>query len=220
MIDFALVFAAGFLGSVHCVGMCGGFVLAASTAPGRTARYMQQLLYFAGKTLTYTVMGAAVGLAGATIGSAVAGVQNLISIGAGALMLVLGLHLLGALGPINGMGTLMTWAPFRAASRSLTTKRSGVTALGLGLLNGLLPCGLVYSLLAMAAATGSMLGGALTMLVFGCATIPALLAVAITRDLLPPSWHARLHQASGAFVIVLGLITVLRGTPAMHLLMS
>jgi len=64
MIDFSLVFAAGFLGSAHCVGMCGGFVLAAS---------------------------AAVHLAGTTVGSAFAGVQDAISIGAGALMLMLGL---------------------------------------------------------------------------------------------------------------------------------
>jgi hypothetical protein len=97
---------------------------------------------------------------------------------------------------------------------------AGCDALGLGLLNGLLPCGLVYSLLAMAAVTGTMLGGALTMLVFGGATVPALFALAWIGDLLQPSWQHRLHRASGALVIVLGLITVLRGTPAMHLLMS
>lgn len=220
MIDFSLVFAAGFLGSAHCVGMCGGFVLAASTAPGRTARLTRQLFYFMGKTLTYTVMGGAVGLAGATVGSAFAGVQNAISIGAGALMFVLGLHLLGAVGLLKGMGTLMNWPPFRAASRYFTRKRTAAGALGLGLLNGLLPCGLVYSLLAMAAATGTMLGGALTMLVFGCATVPALFALAWIGDLLQPAWQHRLHRASGVLVMALGLITVLRGTPAMHLLMS
>ena len=200
--------------------MCGGFVLTVSTAPGRTARLTRQLLYFVGKTLTYTVMGAAVGLAGATVGSAFAGVQDAISIGAGALMLVLGLHLLGALGRLPAMGALMHWPPFRAASRYLTQTRSAAGALGLGLLNGLLPCGLVYSLLAMAAATGTMLGGALTMLVFGSATVPALFALAWVGDLLQPAWQHRLHRASGVLVMALGLITVLRGTPAMHLLMS
>lgn len=220
MIDFSLVFAAGFLGSAHCVGMCGGFVLAVSTAPGRTARLTRQVLYFTGKTLIYTVMGAAVGLAGTTIGSAFAGVQDAISIAAGAVMLLLGLHLLGVLGRFKGMGTLMNWPPFRAASRYLMRQDTAVGALGLGLLNGLLPCGLVYSLLAMAAATGSMLGGALTMLVFGGATVPALFALAWIGDLLQPAWQHRLHRASGVLVIALGLITVLRGTPAMHLLMS
>lgn len=74
MIDFSLVFAAGFLESAHCFGMCGAFV----------------------------------------------GVQDAISIGAGALMLVLGLHLLGAVRRLPAMGTLMHWPPFRAASRYLT----------------------------------------------------------------------------------------------------
>lgn len=220
MIDLSLIFATGFLGSVHCIGMCGGFVLAASTAPGASARLTRQFLYFVGKTLTYTVMGAAVGLAGATIGSAFAGVQDAISIGAGVLMLILGLYLLGALGRLKGMGMLMNWPPFRAASRYFTQKRSVTGALGLGLLNGLLPCGLVYSLLAMAAATGTMLGGALTMLVFGGATVPALFALTWVGELLRPAWQHQLHRASGALVMALGLITVLRGTPAMHLLMS
>jgi sulfite exporter TauE/SafE len=221
MIDFSLVFAAGFLGSAHCVGMCGGFVLAASTAPGRGARLTRQLMYFTGKTLTYTIMGAAVGFAGSTVGSAFSGVQNVISIGAGAVMLVLGLHLLGVLGRLKGMGTLMNWPPFRVASRYLMQQRSVVGALGLGLLNGLLPCGLVYSLLAMAAATGTILGGALTMFVFGCATVPALLVLAWIGHLgARPAWQHRLHRASGVLVVVLGVITVLRGTPAMHLLMS
>ncbi|PEN12216.1 hypothetical protein CRI94_14345 [Longibacter salinarum] len=220
MIDVSLVFAAGFLGSAHCVGMCGGFILAASTAHGRGVRLTRQLMYFTGKTLTYTIMGAAVGFAGATVGSAFSGIQDAISIGAGAVMLILGLHLLGVLRHLKGIGTLMNWRPFRAASRYLMQQRSAVGALGLGLLNGLLPCGLVYSLLAMAAATGTMFGGALTMLVFGVATVPALFALAWIGDLLQPVWQHWLHQASGILVVALGLITVLRGTPAMHLLMS
>lgn len=220
MIDFSLIFAAGFLGSAHCVGMCGGFVLAASRAGGRTARLTRQLSYFIGKTLTYTIMGAAVGLVGATVGSAFVGIQDGISIAAGALMIVLGLHLLGVLGRLRGIGTLMNWSLFRSASRFLMQKRSVTGALGLGLLNGLLPCGLVYSLLAMAAATGTMLGGALTMLVFGLATVPALVALAWIGDLLRPTRRHQFHRVSGVVVMILGALTVLRGTPVMHALMS
>lgn len=220
MIDFTLVFAAGFLGSAHCVGMCGGFVLAISTAPDRPARLTRQLLYFLGKTLTYTSMGGAVGFAGATVGSAFAGLQNVISIGAGAVMFIFGLHLLGALGPIMRMGTPMNWSPFRAASRYVMRQRSVAGALALGLLNGLLPCGLVYTLLAMAVSTGTMLGGALTMLVFGLATLPALVVLAWIGDLLRPTWRHQIHRVSGIVVMILGAITVLRGTPVMHALLS
>lgn len=217
MIDFSLVFAAGFLGSVHCVGMCGGFVLSVSAAPSRTVSLTRQMLYFIGKTLTYTVLGAAVGLAGATVGSAFAGVQNVISIGAGVVMLIIGLRLLGMLQRFKGIGTLMNWPPFRRAARYFTRKRTRTGALGVGLLNGLLPCGPVYGMLAMAAATGTMVGGALTMFVFGIATIPALSALACIGQSLRPAWHRHLHRISGFMVMVLGCITVLRGTPAMSM---
>lgn len=220
MTDFSLVFAAGFLGSAHCVGMCGGFVLAVGTSPRRTVSLMRQVCYFVGKTLTYTALGAAVGFAGATVGSAFAGVQDAISIVAGALMLVLSLHLLGVLKRFKGIGTLMNWPPFRKVARSVMQQHTALGALGLGLLNGLLPCGLVYSLLAMAAATGTLLGGALTMLVFGIATVPALFAFAWIGHGLRPAWRHQLHRMSGVIVMVLGLITVLRGTPVMRILMS
>lgn len=220
MIDFSLVFAAGFLGSAHCVGMCGGFMLAVSTSSSRTVSLARQACYFIGKTLTYTVMGTAVGLFGATVGSTFASVQDAISIVAGVVMLGLGISLLGGLGHVKGMSTLMNWAPFRRAVRSVMRKRTRISALGVGLLNGLLPCGMVYGMLAMAATTGTMLGGALTMFVFGIATVPALFALAWIGHLLRPTWRHRLHRASGVVVIVLGLATVLRGTPVMHVLMS
>lgn len=219
MIDFSLVFAAGFLGSAHCVGMCGGFVLAVSATPDRGASLTRQVLYFTGKTLTYTVMGAAVGLFGATVGSAFTGVQDAISIVAGAVMLVIGLHLLGVFQRFDGFGPLMNWPPFRRTARYFTRKRTRTGALGVGLLNGLLPCGLVYGMLAMAAATGTMLGGALTMFVFGMATVPALFALAWIGHGLRPAWRHQLHRVSGVIVIVLSCITVLRGTPAMQVFM-
>lgn len=220
MIDLPLIFAAGLLGGAHCVGMCGGFVLALGTTPDGGAGLDRQACYFIGKTLTYTVMGAAVGLFGATLGSVFAGVQDAISIVAGGVMLVIGLGLIGVLRRVGGFGTLMNRPLFRRAARYFVRKRTRAGALGVGLLNGLLPCGMVYGMLAMAAATGTFLGGALTMFVFGLATVPALFVLGLAGHLLRPAWRHRLHLASGAIVIVLGLITVLRGTPMIHAFMS
>lgn len=220
MIDLPLIFAAGLLGGAHCIGMCGGFVLAVGNTPGRRASLVRQACYFIGKTLTYTVMGAAVGFFGATISARFAGVQDAISIVAGGVMLVIGLGLVGVLRRVGGFGVLMNRPLFRRAVRYFTRKRTRAGALGVGLLNGLLPCGIVYGMLAMAAATGTLLDGALTMFVFGIATVPALLVLGLAGHLLRPAWRHRLHRASGVVVIVLGLITVLRGTPAMHVLMS
>lgn len=220
MIDLPLVFAAGLLGGAHCIGMCGGFVLAVGTAPDREVGLIRQACYFIGKTLTYTVMGAAVGFFGSTIGARFAGVQDAISIVAGGVMLLIGLGLIGVLRRFGRFGVLMNRPRFRRAVRYFVRKRTRAGALGVGLLNGLLPCGMVYGMLAMAAATGTLLGGALTMFVFGIATVPALFVLGLAGHLLRPAWRHRLHRASGVVVIVLGLITVLRGTPVMHMLMS
>lgn len=100
---------------------------------------------------------------------------------------------------------------FRRVSQRLLRERTAGTALLLGLLNGLLPCGLVYGFLAKAAATGSALGGAVTMAVFGTATIPALGLLMVTGQMLSGSWRLHLDRASGAVVLVLGLITLWRG---------
>lgn len=216
MIDLPLIFAAGLLGGAHCVGMCGGFVLALGTTSDGGTGLTRQTCYFIGKTLTYTLMGAAVGLVGSTVGAAFAGVQDAISIVAGGVMLVVGLGLVGVLRRVGAFGVLMNRPLFRRAARYFTRKRTWAGALGAGLLNGLLPCGMVYGMLAMAAASGTLLGGALTMFVFGIATVPALFVLGLAGHLLRPAWRHRLHVAGGAVVIVLGLITVLRGTPAMH----
>lgn len=220
MLDLPLIFAAGLLGGAHCVGMCGGFVLALGTTSERGASLVHQACYFIGKTLTYTVMGAAVGLVGSTVGAHLASVQDAISIAAGGVMLVIGLGLVGALRRVGGFGVLMNRPRFRRAVRYFTRKRTRAGALGVGLMNGLLPCGMVYGMLAMAAASGTLLGGALTMFVFGIATVPALLVLGLAGHLIRPAWRHRIHRASGAIVLLLGLITVLRATPAMHLFMS
>ena len=95
-------------------------------------------------------------------------------------------------------------------------KRGGYQgALGLGLLNGLLPCGLVYAILAKATVTGSALGGAVTMAIFGLATVPALLLVGLSPRLLRPEWRVRLNWLAGILVIVFGLFTISRGFRSM-----
>ncbi|RMF59144.1 MAG: sulfite exporter TauE/SafE family protein [Bacteroidetes bacterium] len=86
----------------------------------------------------------------------------------------------------------------------------------LGLLNGLLPCGLVYAALAAATASGTALRGAFLMAVFGLATVPALLVLGSTGVLMRPAWRVRLQRAGAVLVILLGLLTLVRGFPGLH----
>jgi sulfite exporter TauE/SafE len=213
MNDLLLVFGAGLLGSMHCVGMCGGFILAISQTRDKTSALLHQGVYFLGKAITYAILGALVGLIGAALTTGFKGFQNGLSIFAGIVMVIIGLGLIGAFDRLGRLDRVGEWVPLKKALGYFLRDRSLSGSLGLGLLNGLLPCGLVYGILAKAGSTGSISMGALTMFVFGISTVPALLALGLTGHLLRPAWRARLNTAAGIVVIVLGLFTFIRGTP-------
>jgi len=199
MRDLAFVFGIGLLSSMHCVGMCGGFVLA--IGKGRT-------MYFAGKTLTYTVFGALAGVFGSAVMTA--RFQNALSIALGVILVLIGASLVGLLRRIRlGEGL----ARSRPIARALAYFLKRPSPFGLGVVNGLLPCALVYGMLVKAASTGTAWEGALTMAVFGSATIPALFLLGLSGTLIRPSWRLRLSRVGGVLVILLGLLTIARGTP-------
>jgi len=216
MTELGAVFLIGLLGSAHCAGMCGGFVMAVTeTAGSSQQRRLHQALYFLGKTATYAVLGALAGAFGHALGTLFTGMQNVLSITLGVFLVVIGLGLIGVVKRFEGLRFFSQLSGFSTALSWLLRRPRPASIFGLGLLNGLLPCGLVYGMLAMAAATGSPVQGALTMGVFGLATIPALYLVAIAGSLMRPVWRARFHLASGILVIVLGLITIARGVPGL-----
>jgi uncharacterized protein len=221
MAELSVVFLIGLFGGAHCIGMCGGFVIALMQANGggRTG-HMHQAMYFAGKTLTYVLFGVLAGAFGAALGLAFSGFQQLLTILVGFVLVVLGLGLVGVLRRFEGLARLV---PIQFLSRmigALVRRRSPFATMGLGMLNGALPCGLVYAVLVSAAGTGSMLGGALTMGAFGLGTIPALYLVGVGGLLVRPVWRNRLSQVGGVLVILLGLATMVRGTPAMGAIMG
>ncbi len=220
MPDLLAVFLIGLLGSAHCVGMCGGFALAiAQGHGGARGAQVHQILYFLGKTLTYALLGAVAGGLGHVIGAAFSGVQNVLSIVLGLFLVGIGLGLLGVLKRFEGPRFMAKINKLPAIIGGLLKRRTHTATFGLGMVNGLLPCGLVYGMLALAAATGGPLRGALTMAVFGAATIPALYLLAMASFLMRPAWRLRLNRISGVLVVVLGLITILRGTPALDPIM-
>ncbi len=220
MLDLSVVFLIGLLGSAHCVGMCGGFVVALGHAGGRGDIHGRQAAYFLGKTLTYTAVGALAGLAGDAVGIALSGFQGLLTLGLGFVLVGVGLAACGVLRVRPGAGrlTARVAASLGGAVRRLVARGGWRGLVGLGALNGLLPCGLVYAMLAKAATTGSALGGALTLAVFGLATVPALYATGLAGAWLPPPRRLALQRLGGAFVVALGLLTAARAATALALL--
>ena len=203
----ASAFVAGLLSAGHCFGMCGGIVGAFSV--GGAGRWRGLLAYNAGRILTYTALGALAGALGATLAGflppevARRGGRLL-----AALFLVgLGLYLAGRpqfLQPIERQGARL-WRRIEPLSRKLLQARGPGHALALGMVWGFLPCGLVYSMLAMAGLAGGMADGALVMLAFGAGTLPALFAAGLAASRLQVLARSTvLRRSAAAAYIALG----------------
>jgi sulfite exporter TauE/SafE len=233
--ELGLIFLTGLFLSLHCVGMCGGFVALISVAPslsssvatagsgsaalpGSSWRRLvlpQQLVFNAGRIASYTLLGAMAGALGSftSLLSSTGKIQALLMVGAGVLMICTGLAL---------AGLMKHWSPFKAKVATpqpwlargfehVTRLPRSMRALPFGALLGFLPCGLIYAMLAKAASSGSAAWGALVMLAFGFGTVPALLLVAFFADLFSITLREKLVRVSGVLLAVLGAITLYRG---------
>lgn len=191
--------------------MCGGFValLGAGSGPGRRAAY------FAGKTLSYSALGALAGALGGSLATLAGGLGGVLGVGLGGMMVAIGLGVCGvAWGRAGAPGARVAFVLGPAIGR-LVGAGSPVALVGLGALNGLLPCGLVYGMLAAAATSGSAASGAATLAVFGLATIPALTLTGVLGARLRPQGRLRMQRLAGVLVIVMGVLTVVRGAQAL-----
>jgi uncharacterized protein len=225
-------FIAGLVGSVHCVGMCGGIVGAFSMAAPRRAfpvavvaapsvaaleGAVRVLAYNAGRVGSYMAAGA---LAGGVLG----GVRQLAGAAplqmaaywlANLMLVALGLYLMDAW---RGLATLeaggrIVWRRLQPLTRHLLPVDHPGKALALGALWGWLPCGMVYSMLLTAMLTGSAGGGAAVMLAFGLGTLPALLTMGMLGNRLQ-AWTRRrpVRIAAGLLVLAFGLLGLARAS--------
>ncbi len=200
-------FLLGFAGSLHCAGMCGPLALALPvTGTGTVGLVTGRMAYQAGRIATYSLLGLLFGWLGQSL--AVVGIQRWVSLAAGILILA-GL----GLSTRSMAGTAMTQAVtgLKSAFRTLLQRRT-VMSLGLlGLLNGLLPCGLVYAACAGAAAVGGWLEGVEYMALFGLGTLPMMLGISLSGRALPVAWRLRLQQMVPFSVAAVGVLLILRG---------
>jgi len=198
----------GFLGGTHCVTMCGGIVTALSM--GAPASIRLHLAYNVGRIASYTAAGALVGAIGeASI--ALSGQQPLRSVlflFANLMLIALGFYLIGmtrALAFSEALGQKL-WQHLQPLTRRYLPARSVAQALPLGMLWGWLPCGLVYSALATALASGSALQGAGLMLSFGAGTLPnLLLAGLLAARLQAYARQPAVRRACGLLVLGFGV---------------
>lgn len=198
-------FLMGFLGSFHCIGMCGPIVLA---LPGKGAFY--KVIYNIGRAITYTLMGAVVGLLGQSF--SLVGWQQSLSIGVGIIMLIIILFTkykhfdLPLGGPINKLYQFV-----KTKLRPLLKSESTFSPLLVGILNGLLPCGLVYAALFAALSLGSVTNSASYMALFGFGTIPIMLGLGVLTEIITPAVRTKLNKLVPYFLAVVAILLILRG---------
>lgn len=215
MIEYPLILLGGLLGSSHCVGMCGAFaMLVGMNRPTVRENVIAQLSYSAGRLLTYSTMGAVAGYLGLRLVKSAPELLNIpaaLCLLAGVLLVIEGLFATGLLkrkgikSSVQG-GCLMS--PLFATMLRMPGMRNAFSA---GLLTGMLPCGLLYAFLSLAASTGDMLRGMAVMAVFGLGTVPLMVLTGAGSMLLQLATRERLMRAAAWCVIFTGALTVWRG---------
>jgi sulfite exporter TauE/SafE len=205
----------GFLGSVHCIGMCGGIAGALAQAAARGGRGLRLLTlscYSLGRITSYAVAGALVSAAGFILAGPLGWRGPLVlRTLAGIILVALGLTVSGwwpLLRHLEALG-LGLWRRVSPLAARIQPVASPPRAFLLGLLWGWLPCGLVYSALLSAAAAGSAPGGALVMTSFGLGTLPALLAAgALAQQLAGLARRRGIRGGAGLLILSFGVWTI------------
>ncbi len=217
-IDIISIITIAFLGSFgHCIGMCGGIVIAYTSAKidpksSKTMQSIAHLIYSLGRVTTYTAMGAIFGAIGGVLSFNGIAIATLTII-AGIFMILAGLSLIGKLKFLTILEhsfAKTSW--YQKIFREVISSKSLTSFYILGLINGLLPCGLVYFFAVTAASTGSPLWGAFVMLVFGLSTIPSLFALGIFAGIFTKSSIRKTAMSLASIIVIAyGIYTIYRG---------
>lgn len=201
----------GFLGSFHCIGMCGPIALALPVPESSNIAFVfGRILYNVGRIISYAIMGLVFGWLGQKI--SLWGFQQGLSIFLGALI-VFFIFLPGkfknkllSLNPVQKV-----ISPLKISIGNLFKQKSLPSFLTIGILNGFLPCGFVYMGLAGAIAVANPVTGMLVMIFFGLGTFPAMFAVSVFGKFINLGFRQKLRKLTPVFAILFAVIFILRG---------
>lgn len=201
----------GLVGSTHCIGMCGPLALSLPIGSQSVlGRLFESLVYNLGRVFTYGIYGALLGVGSGLLVPSF--LQNQLSLLMGGLMLLLAIYAFGS-GRVQFDAGPQS-AVFRRISSTLGIlyRRGGTPGLfGIGVLNGLLPCGLVYLALATAFASASVMKSTLFMVFFGLGTLPAMWSVLFLSRYLTPTFRGKLRRFIPYVYAATGVLLLLRG---------
>lgn len=201
----------GAVGSLHCIGMCGPIAMALPIRNRNSgSRLYGGAMYNLGRIATYSCLGLALGMVGDFL--ITPQIQSTVSIVFGAailLYLILPSRFKKSVSknsPAQGF-----FLALRRQLGKLLSSGSNRSLFGIGLLNGLLPCGMIYLALTSSFLTGSAVNGGLFMAAFGFGTFPAMLAAVFFGSYLNQQVRLNLRKAVPVFLACMAALLVLRG---------
>lgn len=210
--DWGVAFGLGLAASLHCSQMCGPLVIASGASGGGAAGH---LAYNVGRISTYALLGMAAGEAGggAAFMAALSGVESWVAMASGLLLVLAGVWMLGLIPKRHLVQIEQSQATrqFLRWTAPLLMKSGILSRFRLGLMLGLLPCGLVWAALVKAATTGNALDGGATMLAFGAGTAGALLSIGLFAAGLHHRFTRHGTRLAAAAMILAGLFVAWRG---------
>ena len=217
-INIITIISIAFLGSFgHCIGMCGGIVVAYSTMKvvpesSKVSQGVAHLIYSFGRITTYTFLGAIFGAIGSVVSMTNTASASLLII-AGIVMILAGLSLMGKIKFLTLIEhSIASSKLYKKTFKRVLNSKSNISFFFIGLLNGLLPCGFVYFFAITAASTADPIYGAMVMAIFGLSTIPAMFSIGFLTSLASAtSFRNMMMSLSSVAVIIYGIFTIYEG---------
>ena len=209
MLWSALIF--GILGSFHCVGMCGPIAFMLPVDRSNSVKKVSQITtYHIGRLLAYAIIGLGFGLIGKSL--YIFGIQQQLSIVIGLLMIIVVLIPTQTFNKYNFSKPLYRIiSKVKSSLGKALKKKTADTFLTIGFLNGFLPCGLVYMAVFASLAMSSAIESSLYMMLFGLGTIPLMTTAIYVGKFLNASVKQRIQKAIPVFVVIIGLLFIIRG---------
>lgn len=205
-----VAFTMGLLGSFHCIGMCGPIALSLPlSSHNHQAKFSGALFYNAGRIVTYAIFGIVFGIIGKSV--TVFGYQQWLSVLLGTMIIFI-LLLPKRISFFNGKNMVVIFFErIRTSLGRLFLKRNYSSLFSIGLLNGLLPCGLVYMAAAMSISTGEILNSIFFMAFFGLGTLPMMWSIAFFGNYVSVALRQKIRRAYPYMMMLMACLLILRG---------
>jgi uncharacterized protein len=209
--EILAAFFIGLVGSLHCIGMCGPIAIALPVPDSNNLSFFTgRILYNLGRVVTYAFLGVILGIVGSKI--AFVGAQQFVSIVLGVVIIIAVLLPQKYKNYFAQHPAIQKLAQPLKSNIGVLFKKGTFSAMFLiGILNGFLPCGLVYVALAGAIASGDAISGAAVMVLFGLGTVPAMFAASVFGKFINIGIRTKIRKAIPVLAILLGVIFILRG---------